>query len=188
MHIAGLLMAAGAGRRFGGRKQLALIDNKPLVSRTLEVMAAVFTEQPYIVLGAHREDIRPLVADIAHVIDHPDWQQGLGSSIACGVAAIEARQSCDGILVSLADQFRLTPNDFEQLIERFDGDRIVAAYYANRPGVPAIFPAAMFEQLKRLDTDHGAKSMLVGMQQAIVSLPMPTAEMDIDTVGDIEQY
>ena len=41
MRIAGLLLAAGAGRRFGGRKQLALIGDKPLVRCTLEALAAV---------------------------------------------------------------------------------------------------------------------------------------------------
>jgi molybdenum cofactor cytidylyltransferase len=185
MRIAALLLAAGAGRRFDGCKQLALIDDKPLVRRTLEALACVFAEQPYIVLGAHRVDIRPVVEDIAQVIDHPGWQQGMGSSIARGVTEIEARERYDGILVSLADQFRLTPGDFDQLIERFDGDRIVAAYYANSHGVPAIFPATMFERLKQLDAERGAKSMLVEMQQEIVSLPMPTAEIDIDTVADV---
>ena len=185
MRIAGLLLAAGAGRRFGGCKQLALIDDKPLVRCTLEALASVFAEQPYIVLGAYRENIRPIVEDIAQVIDHSNWQQGLGSSIACGVTAIEARERYDGILISLADQLRLTAGDFDQLIERFEGDRIVAANYANSHGVPAIFPATMFEQLKQLDAERGAKSMLVEMQQEIVSLHMPTVEIDIDTVADV---
>jgi molybdenum cofactor cytidylyltransferase len=187
MRIASLLLAAGAGRRFGGRKQLALIDDKPLVRCTLEALAAVFAEQPYIVLGAYRADIRPIVEDIAQVIDHPSWQKGLGSSIAYGVNTIEARQRYDGILISLADQFRLTPDDFNRLIERFDGDRIVAAHYANSIGVPAIFPSTVFEQLKQLDADHGAKTMLVKMQQEIVTVLMPMAKMDIDVVGDIGQ-
>ena len=43
----------------------------------------------------------------------------------------------------------------------------------------------MFEQLKQLDAERGAKSMLVEMQQEIVSLHMPTAEIDIDTVADV---
>jgi CTP:molybdopterin cytidylyltransferase MocA len=119
MRIAGLLLAAGAGRRFGGRKQLALIGDKPLVRCTLEALAAVLAEQPYIVLGAYRADIRPIVEDIAQVIDHSNWQKGLGSSIAYGVNTIEARQRYDGILISLADQFRLTSDDFNRLIERF---------------------------------------------------------------------
>ena len=188
MRIAGLLLAAGAGRRFGGRKQLALIGDKPLVRCTLEALAAVLAEQPYIVLGAYRADIRPIVEDIAQVIDHSNWQKGLGSSIAYGVNTIEARQRYDGILISLADQFRLTSDDFNRLIERFDGDRIVAAHYAHSIGVPAIFPSTVFEQLKQLDADHGAKKLLVEMQQEIVTVLMPMAKLDIDVVGDIRPY
>jgi molybdenum cofactor cytidylyltransferase len=186
MRIAGLLLAAGAGRRFGGCKQLALIDGKPLVRHALETLVSVFDEQLYIVLGAHSEDVRPVVEDIAQVIDHSDWQQGLGSSIACGVREIVALEQFDGILVSLADQLRLTPGDFDQLIEQFHGDRTVAAYYADSPGVPAIFPVTMFEQLKQLGTDRGAKSLLVDMQREIVTIPMPAAAMDIDTREDLE--
>lgn len=186
MRIAGLLLAAGAGTRFGGCKQLALIEGKPLVRHTLETLSLVFNDQPYIVLGANREDVRPVVEDIAQVIDHSGWQQGLGSSIACGVREIVAWGKFDGILVSLADQLWLTSGHFDQLIEQFQGDRIVAAYYSASPGVPAIFPATMFEQLKQLNTDRGAKSLLMDMQREIVTIPMQTAAMDIDTRNDLE--
>jgi molybdenum cofactor cytidylyltransferase len=86
----------------------------------------------------------------------------------------------------LADQLWLTSGHFDQLIEQFQGDRIVAAYYSDCPGVPAIFPATMFEQLKQLNTDRGAKSLLMDMQREIVTIPMQTAAMDIDTRKDLE--
>jgi CTP:molybdopterin cytidylyltransferase MocA len=54
--------------------------------------------------------------------------------------------------------------------------------------VPAIFPSTVFEQLKQLDADHGAKTMLVKMQQEIVTVLMPMAKLDIDVVGDIRPY
>ena len=82
----------------------------------------------------------------------------------------------------------MTSDDFNRLIERFDGDRIVAAHYAHSIGVPAIFPSTVFEQLKQLDADHGAKKLLVEMQQEIVTVLMPMAKLDIDVVGDIRPY
>jgi CTP:molybdopterin cytidylyltransferase MocA len=187
MRIASLLLAAGAGHRFGGCKQLAPVDGKPLVRHALEALAPLFSEHLYIVLGAFGEEIRPRVEDLAQVISHGDWRQGMGSSIARGVAEIETRGSYAGILIALADQPRLTTDDFLQLVERFDGNRIVAAHYAGAPGVPAIFPAAAFADLRRLRGDRGAKSMLVDPNRQIDTLPLPAAATDIDTEADIDR-
>jgi len=185
MKIACLLLAAGAGRRFGGCKQLTIIGGKPMVRHSLETLAPIFAKELYIVLGAHREEVRPVVEDLAQVIDHKDWQQGLGSSITHGIRRIEVLRNYNGILVALADQPRLTDRDYKLLVDRFDGDRVVAAYYADRPGVPAIFPAALFENLRQLEGDRGAKSMLMEMKQEIVTVDLPTAEIDIDTLADV---
>jgi len=185
MRIAGLLLAAGAGQRFGGRKQLALIEGKPLVRHALESLAPLFAEDLYIVLGAYREDIQPQVEDLARVISHADWRHGLGSTIARGVDEIEAHGSYAGIMVALADQPRLTTDDFLQLVERFDGNRIVAAHYAGAPGVPAIFPAAAFDDLRQLQGDRGAKSMLLDSNRQIDTVPLPAAATDIDIEADI---
>lgn len=187
MRIAGLLLAAGAGRRFGGCKQLALIEGKPMVRHALESLAPLFKDQLYIVLGAFGEKIRPRVGDLAQVISHADWREGLGSSIARGVDEIEAQGSYAGMLIALADQPRLTTDDFRQLVERFDGNRIVAAHYAGAPGVPAIFPAAAFGDLRRLNGGRGAKSMLVDPNRQIDTVPLPAAATDIDTEADIDR-
>jgi molybdenum cofactor cytidylyltransferase len=185
MRIAGLLLAAGGGRRFGGRKQLALVEGKPLVRHALESLAPLFADDLYIVLGGFRDEIRPQVEDLAQVISHADWREGLGSSIARGVGEIEARGRYAGIMIALADQPRLTADDFAQLVERFDGDRIVAAHYAGSPGVPAIFPTAAFKDLKRLHGDRGAKSMLLDLNREIDTVPLAAAATDIDTEADI---
>jgi molybdenum cofactor cytidylyltransferase len=185
MRIAGLLLAAGAGCRFGGCKQLALIEGKPLVRHALESLARLFDDDLYILLGAYREDIQPLVEDLATVISHADWHQGLGSSIARGVDEIEARGRYAGMLIALADQPRISTGDFGQLVERFDGNRIVAAHYTGAPGVPAIFPATAFDDLRRLYGDRGAKSMLLDANREIDSVPLAAAATDIDTEADI---
>ena len=188
MRIAGLLLAAGAGCRFGGCKQLALIEGKPLVRHALESLAPLFAEDLYIVLGAWREDIQPRVEDLAQVINHADWRRGLGSSIARGVGEIEARGRYAGIMVALADQPRLAADDFDQLVRHFDGDRIVAAHYAGAPGVPAIFPAAVFADLRRLHGDRGAKSILLDSNREIDTVSLTAAATDIDTEADIARH
>lgn len=187
MRIACLLLAAGSSSRFGGCKQLAPLNGKPLVVHALEALLPLFDGSLFIVLGASRDQIRPLVASRSQVIEHRHWRKGIGSSIALGVTAIEARLDYDAILVALADQARLGSDDYRRLIERFDGERIVAAGYAGRAGVPAIFPASRFATLCRLDGDRGARPLLDAMGAQIVSVPMPAAADDIDTIEDLRR-
>lgn len=187
MRVACLLLAAGASTRFGSCKQLALLDGKPLVLHALERLAPLFDENLFTVLGAAREEIRPHAARLSRVIEHPRWRDGIGSSIARGVAAIEARLDCNGILIALADQARLTSDDYRRLAEHFDGNRIVAAFYAGNAGVPAIFPADQFSRLRKLNGDRGARSLLKKMRDEIVTVPMPAAVDDIDTIEDLRQ-
>ena len=185
MRIACLLPAAGGGSRFGGRKQLAPIDGKPMLRHCLEILAPRFGDDLFTVLGAYRDETRPLADDLACVIEHEQWQDGLGSSIAAGVRAIEDRGQYDGILLTLADQVALTDDDFARLVDPFDGRRIVAAYYSRAPGVPAIFPRSLFARLRRLEGDRGAKPLLLRLQPRLRAVPLPAAARDIDRLADL---
>jgi len=186
MRVACLLLAAGGSTRFGGCKLIAPIDGKPLIRHSLEALNPIFDDDLYVVLGGYRDLIQPLVEDRTQVIDNKYWRQGLGSSIAVGVAKIKAMEKYDGLLIALADQAGLAESDFSKLLEQFECDRIVAAYYANGPGVPAIFPESMFDRLGRLKGDRGAKSILHNLDTELVVVPLPEAELDIDTIADIE--
>ncbi len=187
MRIAGLLLAAGGSTRFGGCKQLAPIAGQPMVRFCLEVLAPVFGKDLYVVIGNQRERVRPLVADLANVVEHPDWSRGLGASIARGVERIRQDRGYDGILVALADQVALTRNDFLGLLARFDGYSIVAAGYADSCGVPAVFPAALFDELQGLSGDRGAKTMLQSRQNEVIVVPLAAAARDIDSPADLER-
>ena len=129
--------------------------------------------------------IQPVVQDLSQVIDHANWRQGLGFSIAFGVSKIAVHGRYDGIMIALADQPQLTTDDFEQLIKHFDGSQIVAAHYAEASGVPAIFPATAFDELRQLRGDRGAKSILMDSNREIDAVPLAAAAKDIDTVADI---
>ena len=86
-----------------------------------------------------------------------------------------------GVLIALADQYRLTTEDYTGLVERFSGERIVAAEYAGSAGVPAIFPCDRYPLLEQLRGERGAKPILQQLATELVTVPMPAAEHDIDT-------
>lgn len=185
MRLACLLLAAGGGSRFGSCKQLAPLDGKPMLRHGLEALAPLFGDDLYVVLGARRERIAAVIDGIAQIVTHDGWRQGLGSSIAAGVHAVDNGGAYDGILLALADQPYLSTADYRRLVDRFDGRQVVAASYAGGPGAPALFPRAWFDSLQQLDGDRGARTLLQQHSADIVHVPLAAAALDVDTAADM---
>ena len=86
--IAGIVLAAGAGRRFGGPKALVEVDGERLVDRAVRVLREAGVTSTYVVQGA-----APLTVAGAEVVDNPDWGAGMGSSLRAGLAALPPRSA-----------------------------------------------------------------------------------------------
>ncbi len=188
IEIACLLLAAGNSSRFGGKKQLAIIDGQPMIVHTLNQLKRLFREDVCIVTGAYADDISPYIADEAHVIVHDGWASGMGSSIVEGVRAICDQKSYAGIMVAVVDQVELCSNDYQRLLDRFDGNNIVASEYNAVVGVPAIFPQRYYEQLLELEGEHGARKIIRQYLHQVTTVVMPNAVMDIDTKQDLMRF
>jgi molybdenum cofactor cytidylyltransferase len=186
--IACLVPAAGIASRFGENKQLYPINDKPMVVGVLERLKPIFGDDLYTVLGAYRDEVRPVVENLSRVIEHSAWQSGLGSSIAAGVHGICSQTRYDGIMVALADQVAIGQSDYQKLVNRFDQQRIVASGYAGKTGVPALFPTRFFYRLQQLTGDRGARQLLRDNDAEVVRIPMPKAEIDIDTQSDLISF
>ena len=98
--IAGLVLAAGEGRRFGGPKQLADLGGRPLVEHALAVMREA-CDRVVVVLGARAEEVRA-GAELGESVVCPDWEQGIYASLQCGLGALGG--GYDAVVVVLGDQ------------------------------------------------------------------------------------
>ncbi|MFP8968340.1 NTP transferase domain-containing protein [Pokkaliibacter sp. CJK22405] len=198
--IAALVLAAGEARRFGQPKQLLTLSSQPahngptssqpvstttsLVRHSVNQLQPLFPRSDCLVItGAYHEEVKNAVDEVATTLHHANWQEGLGSSLAAGVKALNEQAPWDGILVALADQPLLTTEDYRRLLYAFDGKRCVNAFYRDDSGVPAIFPAFCFEGLAELEGDKGAKALLKAQSNRL-ELSLPQAAMDIDTPED----
>ncbi|NVJ91974.1 MAG: nucleotidyltransferase family protein [Methylocystaceae bacterium] len=187
MKLACLVLAAGGSSRFDGTKQLASIHGVPMVEAVLKELVPLFKGNLYCSLGANAEDIKPYVIDTASVITFKDWSLGMGATLAYSISKIlETAPDLNGILVALGDQVALKTQDYEKLIHGFTGDVAIAAQYADLLGVPAIFPKSSFKSLLDLKGDTGARKLL--KDKNVVGVPLPTAEIDIDTQTDLLRY
>lgn len=183
--LATLLLAAGESARFGGRKQLADINGKPMIHHALDALSHLPLPDIFVVLGAYGDDIAPVLDNDLAIIINDNWASGMGSSIAFGMNAIITKGGYDGVLIALCDQINLTGNDYNQLIAAFDGTQIVATRHADGLGVPAIFPNSSFDDLHALSGQIGARKIINSHKGNLVAIDLPNATLDIDTQNDL---
>lgn len=182
-----LILAAGAGRRFGGNKLLVLWRDRPLLEYVLDKAALLDAHSINLVSGAYAAELEEFLREEKYLknsselgIKHffcSDWQLGMGNSLAFGVAQLPPENA---VLVLLADQPLIEVADLQKMLSlsRQNPDKIVCAEFAGTRGVPALFPAEYKNQLKLLSGDRGARALLSAPD--VIALPMPEAEIDID--------
>ncbi len=186
-NIAILMMAAGQSSRMKGIKQLLPWKGTTLLQHTLNTIYDIKKENVYIVLGANSKRIEEelhLVKQPVTPIINEKWENGLGSSIACGIDCIlQKAQTIDGILICLADQPLLTSGYYQKLLQVFITKKapIVATKYPNKSGVPAVFSTKIAQELIHLNEDHGARHIMSKYKDSMIVLDAREQIMDIDT-------
>lgn len=176
---AAIVLAAGASTRLGETKQLIRLGGETLLERAVRVAREAGCAPVVIVLGANAAAIvaRCVFGD-AMVTVNADWSEGMSASIGCGIATVAGE--VEGAIVMACDQPAVTAEHLRAL--RASGGTMASAY-AGRHGVPAFFPAAVFDDLLELRGDAGARTML----QMASAVPLPHGELDIDTREELER-
>ncbi|MFE9369555.1 NTP transferase domain-containing protein [Streptomyces sp. NPDC006711] len=195
--VTGLLLAAGGGRRLGGRpKALLTHRGRPLVENAVRALREGGCDTVYVVLGAAADEVRAR-ADLRGcvLVDNPGWADGMGSSLRAGLEALAASGGgaggAGGALVSLVDQ----PGIGAAAIARVraahrSGDCLVAASYDGRRGHPVLFGAARWADIAASATgDRGARAYLKAHEDEITLVECgDVAEpYDIDTEADLSR-
>ncbi len=196
----GLLLAAGGGRRLGGRpKALLPHRGRPLVENAVRVLREGGCRTVYVVLGAAAEEVR-VRADLAGcvLIDNPDWSEGMGSSLRAGLEALgkaEAEGGQDGgaraALVSLVDQPGIGAEAVARVLAAHrSGDSLAAASYDGKRGHPVLFGRERWADIAASATgDRGARAYLKAHEAEIelVECGDVAEPYDIDTEADLSR-
>jgi molybdenum cofactor cytidylyltransferase len=171
----------------GFPKQLIVHEGEPLVRRIAKAAVEAGANPVLVVLGANAETVAPALSGLERVrtvVNH-EWRTGLASSLVAGLAALLEDNSCEGVLVTLADQPLVDAAALRRLISAFDGERrIVASSYDDTIGVPALFAREHIADLMRLTGDAGAGSWLRSRPSDVTCVPLDVAAVDIDTLSD----
>jgi nicotine blue oxidoreductase len=183
-----LLLAAGGGRRLGGRPK-ALLEHRgrPLVEHAARTLREGGCGPVHVVLGASADRVRE-EADLTGCVvrDNPAWEEGMGSSLRVGLASLGA---ADAVLVLLVDQPGIGAEAVARVRAAYRSrSALAAAAYGGRRGHPVLFGADRWEGIAaEAEGDQGARAYLRAHADAItlVECGDVAEEYDIDTPEDL---
>jgi molybdenum cofactor cytidylyltransferase len=181
--IAGLILAAGAGTRFGPEsKLLAELGGRPLLEHAIRAQCAVpRLDRVVVVLGAQAEEILSRVElRRAEPVLCPEWEEGQSASLRCGVRAV-TKLGADRVIVTLGDEPLITPALIERFVDEQPGARAV---YNGRPGHPVLLASEQLSAISELTGDRGARTLI--QHGPAVECARLGSGRDVDTPDDLE--
>lgn len=185
--IQGVLLAAGAGRRYGGEKLLqARWQGRPIVEHSLQHLLAAVPDTVAVVADETDDLARLLRRCGVDTVRNPEPGRGMGSSIA---AAVAARPDADGWIIALADMPWIRVDSIARVVQALrEGAAIAAPFHQGRRGHPVGFSAALQAQLQVLDGAEGARQLLQGAAGLTrVDVADPGVVLDVDRPSDLER-
>jgi molybdenum cofactor cytidylyltransferase len=181
-HCVGLLLAAGQSRRFGANKLLhPLADGTPMVLACLRTLQAAVADVIAVVDDRQAEVATLLAAEGVRVVENTHARQGLGTSIARGVAASAA---ADGWIIALGDMPWIPLPVIRAVVRGLEqGADIIAPVYRERRGHPVGFAARYAAALTQLQGDEGARRIIQANSAALTLVEVQDAGVvaDMDT-------
>ena len=193
---AALILAAGAGTRMGGPKALLEFRGRLLIERAIDAARAGGCGQVVAVLGAAAEQVRQR-ADLrgARVVVNQGWNEGVGSSLRAGLAALGSEfddaqvAPIDAALVLLVDQPMVGADAVHAVLAAWRGGaRLAAASYAGQRGHPVLFGREHWAEAERGAVgDVGARAFLAANAAQLVLVPCDALAdpRDLDVPADL---
>lgn len=180
--VAGLLLAAGAGRRFGGPKVLADTGSGPWGRLTADLMVAGGCDRVQVVVGAAAPRATALFYGTPHrVLVNPTWTGGLATSLTLGLRQLAATDAV-AALVMLVDLPGVTSEAIRRLTALdLDPDVLAQAGYRGTPGHPVLLGRRHWpDVIATAAGESGAKPYLAAHPPVIVEVGDIADGTDVD--------
>ncbi|MGY1823368.1 nucleotidyltransferase family protein [Geodermatophilus sp. SYSU D00079] len=180
--VAGLVLAAGGGRRYGMPKALVEYEGSLLVERAVRTARAV-CDPVLVVLGARAVDVwRTADLDGATVLANRDWETGMASSLRTGLEGLRGWPGrVDAALVLLVDMPGMTPVALERLAGHATPDALAVATYDGVRGHPVLLGREHWAGVAASATgDEGARRYLAAHRVSEVDCTGLADPTDLD--------
>lgn len=186
MSTAGLLLAAGAGRRMGGPKALVEVDGAPLLRRAVLLLREGGCDEVVVVVGASADRVGPLAeAEGCRVVPADGWEEGMGASLRAGLDDLTAGPHA-ACVVALVDQPLLGAEAVRRL-RAVSGPAAVATY-GGAPRNPVLLRREVWADVRSTSVgDAGARTWLRAHPELVTAVPCDDtgSPFDVDTPADL---
>jgi CTP:molybdopterin cytidylyltransferase MocA len=202
--VAGVLLAAGEGSRFGRPKALVELDGQTLAARGVNVLRTGGADPILVVIGAAQVNL-----DGIHTVYNEQWRTGMGSSLRAALRALTDAEGAEGaegpqdrtaatlpvdvgaVVVALADQPLVGTDAVARLIAAYRGGASVAvAGYDGKPRNPVLLAREHWPEVIATATgDQGARAFLRARPELVtlVECGDTGSPDDIDTAADLDR-
>jgi molybdenum cofactor cytidylyltransferase len=158
-----VVLAAGRGVRMGSRPKLLLPlrEDKPIIWHTVSLAASLEPSDIVVVMRPDMPDLHLAIGDLpARCVVNPRFEEGIGTSIASGVASLD--ESTQAALIMLGDEPEVSPAVVEELVEAYvrEGRLATLPLYGKEVGPPSLFSRVLFPELMSLQGDKGGRQII----------------------------
>jgi molybdenum cofactor cytidylyltransferase len=186
--ITAIVLAAGAGTRFGGTKQIAELRGKPLAQHAIDAATEAGVDEVVLVLGHDADRVRERLRlpSGGRWVINPAWATGMASSIAAGLE--HADPSSEAAVVLLGDQPGVTRHHVVALLDAFLARRspVVRLAFRSGPG-PALIARELWAEVSAQEGDVGARDLIGRRPELVEEVRFDgDAPVDVDAPGDLE--
>jgi len=190
--IAAIVPAAGMSTRMGRNKLLLAFRDRPLIARAVDTLLESEVDQVVVVLGHEADKVKAkLQGRQVTIVENPSYGQGMSTSIRVGLGAVSS--DARAIMIYLADQPLLEPEDVNRLIRAFAEARehnksIVVPFYRGQRGNPVILDASYKKDILEVVGEVGCKRVIKRNPDKVLVVEMETDHVvrDVDRMEDYE--
>lgn len=192
MRVAAVILAAGAGARFGGAKLLARIAGAPILGHVAATARETGLGPIVAVVESGLAEHAPAFGlEPDELVVNPEAERGLSSSVRIGLAAAAvAEPPVDAAVVLLGDQPLVGAGTIRQLIEALEKapasvQAAIPRYADGGSPNPIVLRRAGFELAAETEGDRGLGPVLDAHSGMTIEVAVPGSNPDVDTTADL---
>ena len=189
MSTAAIVLAAGSSARLGRPKQLEPWGESNLLSHVVSQVSELGVEETWVVLGHEMERILD-ESDLgdAGVVENPEWEEGIASSLRVGLDALTRLSRCDTALIVIGDQPDVSAEVVAELLVSHSksGKPVSVPKYRYSWGNPVLVDRSLWPRVMSLEGDDGAKRLWQSHREWVNEVWFSDAPpKDVDTESDV---
>lgn len=184
--IAAVILGAGLSLRLGRPKQLLWLGGKTIIEQVTENVLQTEVSEVIVVVGAHCQEVEHILKLYPVKCRYnPRYQEGIGTSVAAGAAAVAPH--VQGIMFVVGDQPLLSSEYMNQMLKCFMEKKPLIL--KPEKGMPAIFAEELRQELIALTGDIGGRQLIDKYREQVLTFSaIPENEsLDIDTQEDYQR-